>query len=63
MTMKTSGISGADHIVPYGTALSGDLSRHFVPGYDHTVPLGRNLRAEAFIKLALMGLKPRAEYV
>ena len=34
----------------------GACSRHFVPGYDHAVPPGRNtFRAEALIKLALMG--------
>jgi hypothetical protein len=50
----------ANHTVPYGTALLGwRCSRHFVPGYDHAVPLGRNtFCAEAFIKLALMGFPP-----
>src|SRR6202011_3354730 len=45
-----------NHTVPYGTALLGWRSpRHFVPGYDHAVPLGRNtFRAEALTKLALM---------
>jgi hypothetical protein len=46
-----------NHTAPYGTALLGwRCPRHFVPGYDHAVPLGRNrFRAEALIKLALMG--------
>ena len=44
----------------YRTLLDGSLGRrcprHFVPGYDHAVPLGRDrFRAEALIKLALMG--------
>jgi hypothetical protein len=45
-----------NHTVPYGTALLGWRSpRHFVSGYDHAVPPGRNrFRAEALIKLALM---------
>jgi hypothetical protein len=31
------------HTVPYGTGLSGwRFPRHFVPGYDHAVPLGQN---------------------
>ena len=36
-------------------SLGGRFPRHFVPGYDHAVPLGLNyiLRAEALIKLAL----------
>ena len=33
------GLATPDHTVPYGTALSRD-SRHFVPGYHRTVPLG-----------------------
>jgi hypothetical protein len=37
----------------------GHFPRHFVPGYDHAVPLGQN-PVEALIKLALMGLKPWA---
>ena len=47
-----------NHTVPYRDCSSGWRNpRHFVPGYDHAVPLGRNtLRAEALIKLALMGL-------
>jgi hypothetical protein len=38
----------------------GALPRHFVPGYDHAVPLGTKyiLRAEALIKLALIGVYP-----
>jgi hypothetical protein len=42
-----------NHTVPYGTALLGwRCPRHFVPGYDHAVPLGRNsFRAETLIKL------------
>jgi hypothetical protein len=33
--------TGANQVVPYGTALLGwRCSRHFVPGYDRTVPLG-----------------------
>ena len=37
-----------NHTVPYGTALLGwRCPRHFVPGYDQAVPLGRNyLRTE-----------------
>src|ERR1700730_6581168 len=51
-----------NHTVPYGTALLGRrCPRHFVPGYDHAIPLGRNrFRAEALIKLPLWGL-PWAE--
>ncbi len=46
-----------NHTVPYGTDLLGWRSpRHFVPGYDHAVPPGRNtFRAECLIKLAPMG--------
>ena len=47
-----------NHTVAYGTAILGwRYPRHFAPGYDRAVPLGRNtFRAEALIKLALMGL-------
>jgi hypothetical protein len=40
-----------------GRIFRGTLPRHFVPGYDRVVPTGRKyiLRAEALIKLALMG--------
>ena len=31
----------ACHAVPYGRIFWGYLSRHFVPGYDHSVPTGR----------------------
>jgi hypothetical protein len=27
--------------VPYGTVLLGDVSRHFVPGYDQAIPPGQ----------------------
>ena len=45
--------------VGYGMILAV-LPRHFVPGYDRIVPTGRKyiLRAEALIKLGLMGLQP-----
>src|SRR6202044_1484886 len=41
-SQNTSEISSAsDHTVPYGTVLAGwGCSRHFVPGYDRTVPPG-----------------------
>jgi len=47
----------ANHTVPYGTVLlDGAGPRHFVPGYDRTVPPGRKpFRTEALINLALMG--------
>ncbi len=45
-----------DHTVPYGTTLLVGCPRHFVPGYDRAVPLGRKrFRAEALIKLCLRG--------
>jgi len=37
------------HAVPYGTESLGDpfqVSRHFVPGYDRSVPTGRSFRPE-----------------
>ena len=35
------GLATPDHTVPYGTALLGwRCPRHFVPGYDRTVPPG-----------------------
>jgi hypothetical protein len=45
----TSGIRSApDHTVPYGTVLLGwECSRHFVPGYDRTVPPGLSLFLQA----------------
>jgi hypothetical protein len=44
---------------PTGRFFRRTLRRHFVPGYDHTVPLGRNiLRAEALINLAFIALRP-----
>jgi hypothetical protein len=51
------GAHTCNHTVPYGRALLGRrYPRHFVPGYDHALPLGRNkFRAEVLIKLALMG--------
>ena len=39
-------------------SLGGRCLRHFVPGYDHAVPLGRNTFSPPLIKLALMGLNP-----
>jgi hypothetical protein len=52
----------SNQTVPYGTAhfRGGRFSRHFVPGYDRCCPSGTNyiLRAEALIKLALMGFQP-----
>ena len=40
-----------DGAVPGVERLKTLPARHFVPGYDHAVPLGRNrLRAEALIK-------------
>jgi hypothetical protein len=34
--------ASANQTVPYGTApLGGHCPRHFVPGYDHTVPPGQ----------------------
>ncbi len=40
-------IAALDHTVPYGTVLSGTLSRHFVPGYDRVVPPGRKIHGGA----------------
>ena len=52
----------ANHTVPYGTALLGwRCPRHFVPGYDRTVPPGHFATASSYNELALMGFKPRAE--
>jgi hypothetical protein len=55
---NTSGIAAPDQTVPYGTALFGWRGpRHFVPGYDRTVPPGQKPFAieGPRIKLALMG--------
>jgi hypothetical protein len=45
------------------SSLGWRFLRHFVPGYDHAVPTGRNtfFPAEALIKLALVGVQPKAE--
>jgi hypothetical protein len=44
------------HRALWDGSFGGRRPRHFVPGYDHAVPPGRNtFRAEALIKLALMG--------
>ena len=32
-----------DHTVPYGTGHACAFSRHFVPGYHHSVPTGQRL--------------------
>jgi hypothetical protein len=50
------GLAAPDHTVPYGTVLSRDtFPRHFVPGYDHAVPLGQIHSCRGgFDKLALM---------
>ena len=50
-------------IVPLGRGYFPHDSRHFVPGYDHAVPLGQKTFSppRLRIKLALMGLKPWAE--
>ena len=59
-TRKPPGLAAPDHTVPTGRFFWGTLPRHFVPGYDRCCPYGTKyiLRAEALIKLALMGLKP-----
>jgi hypothetical protein len=54
-------LSCPERSVPYGTALLGwRCPRHFVPGYDRTVPPGQKpfARPGPRIKLELMGLKP-----
>src|ERR1700686_3739036 len=52
-----------NHTVPYGTALLGwRCPRHFVPGYDHAVPLGRNrFRAEADLVRQCCGKCPNSK--
>jgi hypothetical protein len=48
----------------YIGTFEGHFPRHFVPSYDHAVPLGRKYILPvvgALIKSALMGLKPWAE--
>jgi hypothetical protein len=57
------GLAAPDHTVPYGTDLSGHSSQALRARLRSVVPTGRKciLRAEALIKLALMGLKPLAE--
>jgi hypothetical protein len=42
-------------------SLGGRFPRHFLPGYYHAVPVGRNTISgpEALIKLALVGFQPR----
>jgi hypothetical protein len=44
--------TGANHTVPYGTVLLGGSSRHFVPGYDQTVPpgLGQSPSGQSFLQ-------------
>jgi hypothetical protein len=56
-------VPGYDRIVPQGRGYFPHAFRHFVPGYYDAVPLGTKyiLPVEVLIKLALMGLKPRAE--
>ena len=34
--------SPTNHTVPYGTISQCDVSRHFMPGFHHVVPPGRN---------------------
>ena len=59
-TRKPPGLAAPDHTVPTGRFFWGTLPRHFVPGYDRCCPYGTKyiLRAEALIKLALMGFQP-----
>src|SRR5580704_15521332 len=46
----------ANHTVPYGTALLGwRCPRHFVPGYDRTVPPGHFATGFSWAKVILAG--------
>jgi hypothetical protein len=38
-------LRGLAHTVSYGTDLICRLPRHFVPGYDHSIPAGSNAPA------------------
>jgi hypothetical protein len=60
---RPPGLAAPDHTVPYGTDLSGHASQALHARLRSVVPTGRKyiLRAEALIKLALMGFQPWAE--
>ena len=61
---RPPGFAASDHTVPYGTVLSGDASQALRARLRSCLSLRDEkyiLRAEALIKLALMGFKPRAE--
>jgi len=53
------GLAAPDHTVPYGTVLfGGRCSRHFVPGYDRSVPPGRNTLRRGKISETALNFAP-----
>jgi hypothetical protein len=50
------------HTVPYGTApLGWRCTRHFLPGYDRTVPLGHFATGSSYVRRDGFGSRQRHE--